>query len=199
MITVICGGSEECVTYWGFHEILTRLVKERRVVTNIRFFKTHYTSIYVNQKLRNKRRKYDPSQLVLLNDAELCKPSWDTTYRSRRTTFVIWETPSLGENVYYNSLPYAPSRRNFWGPEWIFCVRNPFSTFSKNCFDKCNYAIRVQEDFFNDRGVFGVELMRGACSKGRMFCKNVSYEYDSPLLVNSHAWWLTSNVGEEED
>lgn len=199
MITVICGDYDDGVTFWGFHEILTRLVKGRRVVTNVKIFKQHYTNIYINQKLRNKRRKYDPSQLVLLNEAELGKPSWDATYRSRKTTFVIWETPSLSDNAYYNSLPYAPSRRFFCGAEWIFCVRNPLSTFGKNCFDNCNYAIRVQEDFFSDHNLFEVEIMRGVCSNGRMFCKNVSYEYDSPLLADSHAFWLASHVGDEEE
>ncbi len=170
MITTIYGDYEYGVTYYSVDEIIDRLIKGRRVITNIPLNRDA-----VGAYVKKKRGRFDASRLVLLNDAELCRSSWDARFRSKKASIVIRETPNLSDNKYYNSLPFASLQHRHNAQDWLFCVYDCDASFSRNCLLHCNYAIRVLQTLSRRGNRRGLELFRGAFQFNVGFYEGVSY------------------------
>lgn len=171
MITTIYGDYEYGVTYYSVNEILEHLVKGRRVITNIPLNRDA-----VGAYVKKKRGRFDPSRLVLLNDAELARSSWDVRFCSRKASIVIRESPNLKDNQSYNALPYLSSQHRQRAQDWLFCVYDCDPSFSRNCFFHSGYAIRVLESLFQRGSRQGMELFRGVFHSAVGFYEGVSYE-----------------------
>lgn len=171
MITTIYGDYEYGVTYYSVEKIVERLVKGGRVITNIPLNRDA-----VGAYVKKKRGRFDASRLVLLNDAELARSSWDARFRAKKALIAIRETPNLSDNKYYNGLPFASLQHRHLNQDWLFCVYDCDTTFSRKCFLHCNYAIRILKGLFRRGDCQCLEIIQGAYIRAVGFYEGVSYE-----------------------
>lgn len=170
MVSTVYGDYDYGLTYFSVKAIVERLSKGGRVITNIPL------SDAVGAYVKKKRGRFDASRLVLLNDAELTRSSPDVRFKARKALIVIRETPILNDSKFYFALPYAASMHKHYRQDWLFCVRDCDSPFSRKCFMYCGHAIRVMKGLLLKRyDRQGLEYVQGSYHFGVGFYDGVSY------------------------